>query len=109
MSFLDQSTTQKFPFSFEDVYGGLLEVLPKEGFSIKDEDKLIGRITASAGMSMFSWGENLSLSVQKVDEDSCIVGIDSSLKLGGNFTGTHRHQKNFDKIIMSLSKYLQSQ
>jgi len=39
-------------------------------------------------------------------EKSCIVGIDSSLKLGVNVTGAHRHQKNFDKIIYALSNKL---
>lgn len=108
MSFTSENTAQNFPFSYDEVYDGLVKVLRQQKFKIKNEDRVIGRVTASAGMSLFSWGENLSLSIQRVDEGNTILSIDSSLKFGGNFTGGHRHRANFDKIIMALSKQLQS-
>jgi len=84
-----QATQQKFPFSYEAVFDGLVKVIP------------------SAGMSLFSWGENLTLVVEKIDENSTIIGIESALKFGGSLAGSHRHQKNFDKIIAALSQNLQ--
>ena len=45
--------------------------------------------------------------VEKVDASNTVVGIESALKLGANFAGGHRHQKNFDKIIYALSQRLQ--
>lgn len=108
MSFATQATQQKFPFSYESVFNGLMRVLPSAGMSIKSSDKIIGRITASAGISLFSWGENLTLIVEKVDDSNAVVAIESSLKLGINIAGSHRHQKNFNNIIEVLSKYLQS-
>lgn len=56
MSIASQATQQKFPFSYDAVFDGLVEVIPNLGMSVKSQDKLIGRITASAGMSLFSWG-----------------------------------------------------
>jgi hypothetical protein len=109
MSIASQSTQQKFPFSYDAVFDGLVKTLPSSGLTVKTADKVIGRITASAGMSLLSWGENISIVVEKVDESSAIVGIDSSLKVGANIYGAHRHQKNFDKIINELSQYLQKQ
>jgi hypothetical protein len=107
MSFASQATQQKFPFSYDAVFEGLTLVLPTLGMKVKEADKLIGRINASAGMSQFSWGENLSLIVEKLDESSCVVGIESALKIGINVAGAHRHQKNFNNIISALSKRLQ--
>jgi hypothetical protein len=109
MSIASQATQQKFPFTYDEVFDGLVKVLPASGMTIRTTDKVIGRITASAGVSLFSWGENITLIVEKTDESSSIVGIESSLKLGANFTGAHRHQKNFDKIIHELSQHLQRQ
>jgi hypothetical protein len=78
------------------------------GFNLKSQDKVIGRVTASAGMSLFSWGENITVVVERVDENTTLLAIESGLKLGINVAGAHRHQKNFDKIIEALSSHLQS-
>jgi hypothetical protein len=59
-------------------------------------------------MSLFSYGENLTLIIEKVDDVSSTVSMESSLKVGFNIGGAHRHQKNFDKIIQELSKFLQN-
>ena len=107
MSFSSQATQQRFPFAYDAVFDALVKVLPSVDMSVKTTDKVIGRITASAGMSLFSWGENLTLIVEVMDASNTNVGIESALKLGGNFTGAHRHQKNFDKIIYALSQRLQ--
>lgn len=104
----DQQTQQKFPFSYNEVFDGLMKLLPELGFEVKSHDKVIGRINTSAGMSMFSWGENIDLSVEKIDDTNTLVAIGSALKLGVNLAGSHRHQKNFEKIIMGLSRELQA-
>jgi len=107
MGFADQSTQQKFPFNFDRMFDGLVYIIPRIGFTLKSQDKVIGRITASAPMSALSWGENITINVEKIGDDSTLVVIDSGLKLGANYQGQHRHQKNFDKIIQGLSGYLQ--
>jgi len=107
MSISSQDMQQKFPFPYDDVFDGICEVIPKLGFKLKSSDKVIGRVSASTGMSLFSYGENLTITVEKLDEGT-LVGIESALKVGLNFAGGHRHSKNFDKLIESLSKHLQS-
>ena len=59
----------------------------KSGMNLKSSDKVIGRITASAGMSLFSWGENLTIIVEKINENSTLVAIESTLKMGANLAG----------------------
>jgi|GEM_PF-2230751 len=108
MSIASQATQQKFPFPYDTVFDSLIKLLPGIGIEILSSDKLIGRITASTRISMFSWGENLTLVIEKCNNTSTIVGIESSLKLGVNLSGSHRHQKNFNIIICTLSNHLQS-
>ena len=108
MSLSSQGTQQKFPFAYEDVFDGLLEVIPKTGFKLKSSDKLIGRISASTGWSLFSYGESITIVVEKIEDEKTLVGIESSSKVGFNVAGAHRHTKNFNKIIESLSTHLQS-
>jgi hypothetical protein len=57
-------------------------------------------------MSLFSWGENLTLIIDKIDENNTLVSIKSKLKVSINITASHRHQKHFNKIVAAANKYL---
>jgi hypothetical protein len=109
MSISSQNTRQKFPFAYDNVFDGVVGSIPKTGFSLKSQDRVIGRITASTGMSIFSWGENITIIVEKIDEKNTIVAIESAMKLGMNVAGVHRHAYNFEKLIKAVSSYLQLQ
>ncbi|TCW00385.1 hypothetical protein [Biostraticola tofi] len=106
MSLTSQSTQQKFPYPADKVFAKLLEAVPSAGMKIKNQDEILRRLTVSVGMSLFSWGENMTIVVTDVDDKSSIISIDSSLKFSPNIAGMHKHQKNFDKIIYSLSALL---
>jgi len=108
MSIARQSTQQKLPFTYEKVFDGLIEIMPGNGFKIKSSDEFSGRISASTGWSAFSFGENITIVVEKIDQDETLVGIESALKLATNIVGARRHSKNFSTIIESLSLHLQS-
>ena len=108
MSISSQSTHQKFPFDYEAVFDAVVVSLPQAGFSLKSKDRVIGRISASTGMSIFSWGENLTILVEKVDDKSTLVAIESAMKIGMNVAGVHRHAYNFEKLIKAVSLHLQA-
>ena len=108
MSFSNQSTQLKFPYQYDQVFDGIIAIIPRIGFKLKSHDKVIGRIIASTGKSLFSWGENITLVVEKIDDNNTMVSIESALKVGINVAGAHRHTKNFNKIIQALSSYLQN-
>ena len=104
---------QRFPYSYDQVFSGLLRVLPYEGFKVKSQDKDVGRIECSSGMSFLSWGENISMSVEEIDPYSTRLNINSGLKLQGTrqafITGEGRNAKNVRLIISALSNYLKTQ
>ena len=108
MSFANQGTQQKLPFPYDDVFDGVVAVIPTIGFKLKSQDRLIGRVTASTRISPFSWGENLTIVVEKVNDSSTLVVIESALKVGLNVAGAHRHAMNFNKLIEALSLHLQN-
>jgi len=108
MSIASQSTQQKFPFPYNNVFDSVIAVMPSIGFNIKSQGRVIGRITASTGMSLFSWGENVTIVVESVDASTALVAIESALKVGVNVAGGHRHTKNFNRLIQAVSFHLQS-
>lgn len=101
-----KSSQQKFPFEYQLVYSELLAVMQKLGMTIKTEDKVIGRITATTGVSWHSWGEKLTIVVENLGEKQTLIAMESSPKTG--IATANKHQQNFEKIIDSLSKRLQS-
>lgn len=112
MSIAGQATKHNFPFSYEDVSDGLVDVIPKAGMTVKSNSKNIFgefvegatkgicRITVSAGILSF-WREDLTIVVEKIDDNSTNVGIDTALIVGANLAP---HQKAFNKIIAALSQ-----
>jgi len=108
MSLNVAETRQAFPFPYDQVFDGLLAILGPAGFTIKSQDKVIGRITASAGASAFSWGEDLVIQTQRVSDAATELLIQSNLKVGFNVTATGKNAQNAERIIGALSSYLQS-
>lgn len=104
---------QKFPYTYDQVFTGLLRVLPEAGFKIKEQDKGLGRFRATSGMSLLSFGENIDISVEDIDGYSTRVEIHSGLKIQGSrqaiITGEHRNNKNVNEIIFALNNYLKTQ
>jgi len=108
MSLTSQATQQKFPFPYEAVFDSTLQAITNCGMKVKSTDKVIGRITASVGMSLFSYGENITVIIESINDTTTSVGMESALKIGFNLAGAGKHQKNFDKVIAETSRLLQS-
>lgn len=106
MALGDHAAEQRFPYPAQETYQALLAVLEAQHFNVKDTDATIRRIVASTGISLFSFGENISISVDEDGPNSCMVRIDSGVKIAANWSGAHRNQKNINDIIMGLSKAL---
>lgn len=107
MSFNVAETRHSFPFAYDRVYDGLLLVLSPAGFKVKLEDRGTGRVTASAGVSAFSWGENLVLQVQRRDDGTTDLFVQSKLWLILNVTAITKNRKNGERVIGALSNFLQ--
>jgi hypothetical protein len=97
---------QKFPFPYDDVFNGICKVITKLGFELKSYDRVVGIVSASKGISFLTWGENLTITVEKLDEGT-LVGIRAAIN-ASPWDLYNINSKNIDKLIESLSKHLQS-
>lgn len=103
-----QSLRQEFPYPKAAVYQALVETIPALGYRIKAQDAVISRVTASAGMSLTSWGQDMSFAVSSASENESVIEYASTRRLGTNVNDFGRGQKIFDKVVLAVSQRLQA-
>ncbi len=103
-----QEYRQEYPFPADKVFAALIAELPAQGFKLKEQDVVIHRVVASAPMSAFSYGENLSISVTEASPGKSVLVLNNAKKVAINITANGRGQKNFDKIVLAVSRRLQA-
>ena len=113
MAFLDHQGESEFPFPKNTVFEALLaSVSNMNGLSVATADKLTGRILVKAGVSLFSWGENIPIQLSEIETNRTLVRITSSPKTGVMFGGAMdmgKNRKNIEAILAAASALLSSQ
>jgi hypothetical protein len=113
MAFLDHNGESEFPFSKEKVFNAMCMGIPRiKGMKIESADKLQGRIIVKAGVSLFSWGENIPIQLIELSETKTRVQITSSPKTGIMFGGAFdmgKNRKNIENILSATSQILSNQ
>jgi hypothetical protein len=110
MGFLDHEGGAAFPFCKEDVFEALVKAISTiNGITANKIDRLSGHILAKAGVSLFSWGENIPISVMEVSPGLTRVSIISTPKTGIMFGGAFdlgKNRRNIENILEIASKIL---
>lgn len=110
MALLDHNGESEFPFNREKVFDALCKAIPKiDGMKISNADKLSGRVLVKAGVSLFSWGENIPIQLTIISDNLTKVSITSSPKTGIMFGGAFdmgKNRKNIEKILQTTSNVL---
>ena len=111
MALLDHNGESEFPMNKSQVFDAMCSAIPKiSGMKIESADKLQGRIVVKAGVSLFSWGENIPIQLIEVSETKTKVQITSSPKTGIMFGGAFdmgKNRKNIENILSATSNVLQ--
>lgn len=111
MSFLDHNGESEFPINKNQVFNAMCFAIPTiKGMKIQSADKLQGRILVKAGVSLFSWGENIPIQLSEVNENLTKVKITSSPKTGAMLGGAFdmgKNRKNIELILSATSQALQ--
>lgn len=111
MALLDHNGECEFPISKEKVFNAICQAIPTiNGMKLENSDKLLGRIMVKAGVSLFSWGENIPIQLIEVSENKTRVQITSSPKTGIMFGGAFdmgKNRKNIENILSATSQILQ--
>lgn len=110
MALLDHNGESEFPFKRDTVFNAICKAIPAiDGLKLDNADKLTGRITVKAGVSLFSWGENIPIQLSSLSETKTKVQITSSPKTGMMFGGAFdmgKNRKNIERILSATSKIL---
>ena len=113
MAFLDHNGESEFPMSKDKVFEAMKKAIPSiKGLSIENADKLQGRFVVKAGVSLYSWGENIPIQLTEISETRTKVQITSSPKTGIMFGGAFdmgKNRKNIENILSSTSRILSSE
>lgn len=111
MAFLDHNGESEFPINKNKVFEAMCIAIPTiTGMKIENADKLQGRILVKAGVSLYSWGENIPIQLLTIDENKTKVQITSSPKTGIMFGGAFdmgKNRKNIENILSATSTILQ--
>lgn len=112
MAFLDHNGESEFPMSKDKVFDAMCFAIPTiNGMKIENADKLQGRIIVKAGVSLYSWGENIPIQLIEISENKTRVQITSSPKTGIMFGGAFdmgKNRKNIENILSNTSRILSS-
>jgi len=110
MGITDKSLEFSLPFGKEKVMEATQAVVVKmKGFKIKSANEMTGIITMKTGASASSWGENITLSLDEVNDKKTKIAVNSSSKTGILAGGavSPKNQVNIELLIDNISAYLQ--
>jgi hypothetical protein len=98
--------SRDFGYPKAQVWDALPGALQSVKMSVDSSDPAAGRIEASTGVSLSSWGENVSVQVGEAGPDKTTVTVSTKLKFG--LTGWGKLKKNINRVFDSLDQSLGS-
>lgn len=114
MGMADHKTSVKVPYSADNTFEALKQCCKYlYGMKVKSVDDLLKTVYLKAGVSAFSWGENITVTVKAAEDGETIVEIVSASKTGalGGALDMGKNNKNLksimDELSMELKKYPQ--
>ncbi|MEL7207362.1 MAG: hypothetical protein AAGK32_03860 [Actinomycetota bacterium] len=91
----------RFPFPYSDVFRTLVSVLPQHKMEVVGADESTGLIQAKTGITMRTWGENLTIRLGSPDGGGTTeMVVESNLKFG--LVAWGKHEKNFETIARAV-------
>jgi hypothetical protein len=110
MALLDHEGSAEFPYHKDDVFDALVAAIPQiSGMKLDAQDKLAGRILAKAGVTLFSWGENIPIALSETAQGRTRVSVTSTPKTGLMFGGAFdmgKNRQNIENVLSAASKIL---
>ncbi|MUZ72946.1 hypothetical protein GOZ90_09650 [Agrobacterium vitis] len=104
----DRTGNAEFPFPKTVVYQAICEAVRGiRGMTVERKDELTTRLEVKTGMSAFSWGEKITISVSSSGQNA-IVSIGSGAKtIIGSATSHGKNKKNVSDILNATSTLLE--
>jgi hypothetical protein len=109
MALLNQNGEVEFPYSKENVFEAICRAVPIiSGMKIDTADKLTGRITVKANITLWSFGEAILIQLSSPADDKTKVQITSGSKFGvlTDLFDMGKNRKNVERILSGTSAIL---
>ncbi|MBA3900164.1 MAG: hypothetical protein H0X62_08145, partial [Bacteroidetes bacterium] len=94
---------KEFDFSKEILFEKLIEVLDNAGFTINKTNKETGEIFATSSISWSSWGENIYIEINEIN-DKTIIDFYSVCFI--QIISWGKNKRNYDKFLNEFEKSL---
>lgn len=98
-----------FRCDLNTLFGAVLQAAPAVGFKVTNADNVNYVISLSKGMSLFTWGENITVSMGVCPDGSSGLTIVSSSKLGTEIAAGSQNRKNAELLANQLCMMLPGQ
>ena len=110
MALLDHMNEATVPYSEDVVIEAIVESVKKlHGFELNNIDENMGHIIVKTGVSLFSWGESITINIEKAISNGTQIKIISTPKTGVMFGGAAdmgKNRKNIDSLFSGISEEL---
>lgn len=90
-----------FNYSYNTTFEKCKQSLSALDISIDSEDKINGVIQASTGTSLLSWGENIHITIRRVDSEKTKVTVVSEAT--AQLISWGKNEVNAEKILLKMS------
>lgn len=112
MGLVDHEGKVAVNYSLNDVFTAFNNGLIKlKGFKVVNADNTLWKFDLKAGVSAFSWGENLTVSLVELSDGRTEASVTSTPKTGIMFGGAldmGKNRKNINAIFSCLSEQLKN-
>lgn len=103
----DQKQGVVVNYNIDKVFDAVVKAAESlSGFTVKNANKLTHSISINVGMSLFSWGEQMTVSLNDVSEHKTEIMFSSGSKLGMEYAANTKNRKNIDQLMNAMSNYL---
>lgn len=94
-------------YDIETVYSAMIRALQVgDRFKIKNSNKIAHSISVSTGMSLFSYGGLLTITMQQLGDQQTRILFSVRSKLGTEILAGSRNQKDIDILIDEMTNRL---
>lgn len=111
MGLADHEGTYQVDFPLNAVFETAQKQLKTlKGFAVAHVDPILRKIDVKAGMSLFSWGENITVTFKECGPSKTEIAILSAPMTGailGDAADFGKNRQNIDKIMRVISEGLQ--
>ena len=99
-----KAKSAQFPYPFDHVFDAVTVALQRVKWKVKSSDRTLGYFRAKVGVNFWTWGEDLSINLDRVSSNATLVRVQG--KAPYQLFDWGRTGRDIDKFMMQLERVL---